>query len=158
MSNYSISYDGKPSPDTRSGVLQFTYETPNVVDATRCPEIQQIRKDEIVRYLQETESKRRTQLVRQRKRENAQFRKAPLPTTEQGKLWKEYNDLFRKLRQEDEDNHTETAHITQDEIYCKFIIDMVGGRFRTQEEIRAMALWMKLNVVDFDVPGHWWYA
>ena len=78
--------------------------------------------------------------------------------TEQGKLWKEYNDLFRQLRQEDDDNHTESAHMTQDEIYRKFITDMVGGRFRTQEEIRAMALLMKLNVVDFDLPGHWWYA
>jgi hypothetical protein len=109
-------------------------------------------------YAAEQETKRRKRVLRERRRENAQFRNLPAPTTEQGILWKEYNDLFCRLRREDEDNHTESAHMTQDEIYRKFITDMVGGRFRTQEEIRAMALMMKLNVVDFDTPNHWWYS
>jgi hypothetical protein len=114
--------------------------------------------DDIRNYAAEQETKRRKRVLRERRRENAQFRNLPAPTTEQGILWKEYNDLFCRLRREDEDNHTESAHMTQDEIYRKFITDMVGGRFRTQEEIRAMALMMKLNVVDFDTPNHWWYA
>ena len=113
---------------------------------------------DIHQYCREQEAKKHQMILRQRKREDAQFRNAPTPTTEQGKLWKEYDELFRELRREDEDNHTESAHVLQDTIYRKFITDTVTGRFRTQEEYRAMALLMKLNVVDFDKPGHWWYA
>ena len=113
---------------------------------------------DIHQYVRELHEKRQQNVIRQRKREDAQFRNTPIPTTDQGKLWKEYDKLFRQLRREDEDNHTETAHVLQDEIYRKFISDTVNGRFCTQDEIRAMALLMKLNVVDFDKPGHWWYA
>ena len=114
--------------------------------------------DTLREYLRDKEDKMRQDRIRKRKREDAAFRDSPVPTTERGKLWKEYNDLFRQLRREDEDNHTESAHRTQDEIYRKFITDTVEGKFLTQEDIRAMALLMKLNVVDFDKPNRWWYA
>jgi hypothetical protein len=74
-------------------------------------------------------------------------------------LWREYNELFIELRElADIMNSTERAHRVQDEIYRKFITDLVAGRFRTDVMQNAMALLMKLNVVNYDVPGHWWYA
>ena len=114
--------------------------------------------DTLREYLRDKEDKLRQEHIRKRELEDMQFRNEPVPTTERGKLWKEYNELFIQLRREDEDNHIESAHRTQDEIYRKFVTDTVEGRFRNQEDICAMALLMKLNVVDFDKPNHWWYA
>jgi hypothetical protein len=81
------------------------------------------------------------------------------PTTELGKLWKEYNKLFVELRYlDDVRNSTESAHCLQDEIYRKFITDISEGKFRSDAELKAMTLLVKLNVVNYGKPGHWWYA
>jgi hypothetical protein len=83
----------------------------------------------------------------------------PVPASLIGKLWKEYNDLFRRLRFEDDvSNSCEGAHRLQDEIYRKFVNDLFEGKFQTNAEIKAMTLLMKIDVVNYDKPGHWWYA
>ena len=109
-------------------------------------------------YVWEQHQKQKEDKRALRRRQDAQFRNHQHLTTRLGILWKEYHDLFHELRELDDDGSTERAHIKQDEIYRKFILDTVSGRFETDKEYRAMALLMKINVVAYDTPNHWWYA
>jgi len=77
-------------------------------------------------------------------------------------LFNEYKLLFKELyilntnAYGDGSSDNEASHELQDKIYRKFIGDILSNKFKKVEEIKAMGLLMKLNVVDYDVGR--WYA
>jgi len=72
------------------------------------------------------------------------------------KLKKQYNRLFENLKNFDESNDNETAHIIQDNIYKKFIKDIVSDKFKNKKEITEMAKKVKIHVVSRDKNR--WYS
>ena len=64
--------------------------------------------------------------------------------------------MFVKLKEENGDN--ETAHVTQDEIYRKYIKDIASGKFENKEDIVLLAKEIKKNVIVYDNDQNRWYA
>ena len=77
-------------------------------------------------------------------------------SADKDKLKKQYNRLFEKLKNFDECNDNESAHIIQDDIYKKFIKDIVNNKFKNKKEITEMAKEVKIHVVSRDKNR--WYS
>ncbi len=72
------------------------------------------------------------------------------------KILSKYKKMFVKLKEENGDN--ETAHVTQDEIYRKFIKDIASDKFESREDIVLLAKEIKKNVIVYDNDQNRWYA
>jgi hypothetical protein len=72
------------------------------------------------------------------------------------KIVSKYRKMFVKLKEENGDN--EVAHVTQDEIYRKYIKDIASGKFENKEDIVLLAKEIKKNVIVYDNDQNRWYA
>lgn len=72
------------------------------------------------------------------------------------KILSKYKKMFVKLKEENGDN--ESAHVTQDEIYRKFIKDIASGKFESREDIVLLAKEIKKNVIVYDNDQNRWYS
>ena len=70
----------------------------------------------------------------------------------------DYNELFADLNEYTENQHTESAHMTEDEIYRRFIRDVASGKFKNPEDMILMAKKIKKEIIDDRVCECRWYA
>jgi hypothetical protein len=67
-----------------------------------------------------------------------------------------FSKLLTKFKKHEDNKWKEDAHITQDEIYRKFITDIESGKLNSLDKICFMASVLKRNVVVYDKDR--WYA